>query len=258
MGTIQITSTNVSNTAVLGTAITTTNAAVQWNGVSSTIAGSGASVMTRLNLTAAGGGTVTVTRVTGTSATITTAYCVIEWQSGFLNQNTQETTASQAGSGTGASATLGSAVVMAQTWLVNGGFSSTYSSSWNGQFSLMAWLAGTTTVTMSCATATTNKDYTTTAVEFKAAKLAAAERGHATEIKHATDVFADATITSLDTTKAIANYLGWNQTTGSSALANLTFCTLAFQSATALREQRNTASNTVGTTPSWEALPFIF
>lgn len=247
MGTITLTTTSTTNTATISS-VTTTNSAVFYLGTSSSINGTAANSLCRLNLTDAT--TVTATRQTGTSATVIVSYCVVEWQSGVLNSNTQERTIDVD------TADTISAVTTAQTMLAYGGQSLVSSGSWNGQYNVNAALTGTTTVTTDGNLTSVGK-IVVTVVEFKASQITLIQRNK-TECLDASKAYEDVTITSVDTTKTIISWCGQTLTTGSNAVAADNLVGGALTSATNLRLSKGRASNTVGQTYSWEAIQFNF
>lgn len=254
MGTISITTTGTSNTASVSS-VTTSNSAVQWNGVSGSISGGSASVLTVVNLTSAT--VVTANRNTGSSATIITSYCLMEFQPGVLNSSTQEATPAQSSSGTSAEATI-SSVTTGQVWLVFGGVHSS-NVGWNGGILPRLYLKDATTLREQTNIAVANSRGVGTAVEFKAAQITSVQRVTASTINDASNPYVDATITSVgDTTRCLVNVLGTEQTSGSSGVANLIFVRGALTSITNARFTRNTASATIQATPSAEIICFNF
>lgn len=250
MGTATITTTGTTATAAIS-AVDLANSCIQWNGVSGSIAGGSQSILTTVHLSSTT--QVTATRTTGTSATVVTGFCVIEFQSGVLNSNTQAANPSKA-SGTSGDATI-SSVTAAQTWLVYGGSFATQG--WNNAYDVKTYLFDATTV-RHVTNLTVASQARVTAVEFKAAQVSAIQNVGSTELKDATNPYVDITVTSVDTTKSIVNYLGSEGTTGSGTTAALTQFSLAFQSATSVRALRSGVSNTIGMTPSIQVIPFTF
>jgi len=257
-GQAQITTTATTGNAPALTAVVTANSAVQWNGITSTILGSQGSALTALTLTSTTN--VQSSRHTGTSATITTYFCVMEFQASVLNSSTIESSPSWASSTTGADSSPFAAVTLAQCWTVYGG-SRAAATGWNAQTTPYVFLKDTTHTRLVTRAAVSAAKATVTIVEFKATELAAAQRGQADELIDAVNAYDDISITAIpSTSKALVNLMSFSgtQTTGSGNDANLNQLTLILQSTTAIRMQRTSISNTIGITPSWEVLPFLF
>lgn len=124
--------------------VTTTNAILIWTGQKSSASQTSSQTYTSyITLTSAT--QITITRDTAAVPTVTAYFFLVEFKASRLNSNTQNGIVTYANGGT-ATATLGTAVVIAQSWLVFGGISvnnNAANQSENGYIQL----TGTTTVT---------------------------------------------------------------------------------------------------------------
>lgn len=256
-GTAQITTTNTTGDSSAFSAVVLANSAIQHLGYSSSIAGGSGQNETGIYLNS-----TTVARAerdASTSATITTGFCVMEFQAGVLNSNTQALHPKQTTSQLFAEAAVSPSVTMAQTWLVYGGRSSS-NVGYNGGILPAVRLKDASTVREQTNSAVATSQAWVTVVEFKAAQVNLVQRGNANPIIDASNAFVDVTLSPAmpDVNKAVVNWLGEEQTTGSSAVANVCMTRGALTTAANLRLSKNTASATVQPSMSWEAIPFNY
>lgn len=244
-GTITLTAAT-SNTATITSAVTA-NTAVLYGGYTTNFGGSAASnLWTRLNLT--NSTTVTATRGAATS-NVTIAFEVLQFAAGILKSATQETTTTLTAAAS-ANATI-SAVTMANTMVAFGGFSGTNSNDDRSK-NPYAQLTSTTNIAVTRTSSTDNVTLVATAMEFNSGYIKSAQRG--TQGIGSGLTTADATISSVSTTKTVVGFLGCSF---SAIVTRNDFgsVNLALNSATTVRASRS-ASDTNTATAAYEAIEF--
>jgi hypothetical protein len=250
-GTISIAS-GTSNTATISS-VTTTNAAVIYNGfITAWVAGAGdnfADDNANVQLTNATTVTATIGRNEGT---VVVGFTVIEFNSGFLNSSTQQSTCS----GTGASLTATiTAVTTANTMLFYGGYNDTVNS--DGGFSSNAWLTLTNTTTVTATKNASSSGTTTfyfTVVEFKSGACNTMNRGSIAMSSAQTSN--TATITSVNQTYTIPNFLAFTCGTNAALDFGDSLAALTMTNATTVKAQRGTISASITDTVGYEIMEF--
>lgn len=247
-GTITLTSSDTSATATISS-ITTTNSAVHFLGSTSDSSSiDHDKVKGRLDISSTTA--VRFRRATSTDS-LTGGFVAVQFASGILNSSTQQFAIT--GSATESTTTI-SGITLAQTCIFDGGISRGEANDSCDRLSY-CWIKDTTTVATT-QTSTTGADPIKqgTVVEFKSTDVVGVDRGTNTIAVDATTQ--DSTIGSVNTAKTVVSWLGY---TASGSLSNPSreWTTVALQSATAVRNARNTASSSITITDSWEALEFV-
>lgn len=246
-GTVAITTTNTSGTATISS-VTNTNTGVLYLGEttsSSVTTLSGAFVT--LNLS---GTTLTASRTSGvTSTTLTAGYCIFEAQSTALNSSTQQTTHTNANSGTSDTATI-SSVTTNNTMVCYGGEKYANSSTPSLDFTNIQ-LTGATTLTYTWnASGVLPAVSNSTVMEFVSSLLAAnVQRGTITVSAATSNT---AAITSSTTTQTLLN---WLYNTSTTTVFNLATAShkITQTNATTVTESINSSGTGTG---SYEAINF--
>lgn len=187
-GTITIGSGSTSGNSTAFTAVNTNNSVCLFAGFTSSTNGSTGQAFTRVTL---GSSTqATATRNTATTNTITASFFVIEFASGILNSNVQTGTITGV-SGTPQNSTLGTAVTVANTWLIYNGLTVTNT---GNSLNEIGWIS---------LTSTTNVQYTSgtpsivayTVCEFATGKVKSNKHGSiTTTTTSGTDTFTAVTV----------------------------------------------------------------
>lgn len=246
-GSITITSALTATATI--SSVVTGNSICIWNGALSqnnTSAGQPLHGATSVFLTNA----TTVTGTHGSSSFVITPYfTVLEFNSGVLNSSTQNFALTSTGTATTQTIT---SVTTSQAMIVWGGFSSSNASATQDK-SPWATLTNGTTVTTNVHTASSFPTTCFTVVEFKASDIKSVNRGSINIGSGASS--ATATISSVNTGKCIANWLGQtNSSTSNNTLAH-SFNTLVLTNATTVTAARNTTDTNTDTV-GWETIEF--
>lgn len=201
-GTVSVTSTNTSNTATISS-VTTSRSAVFYLGSS----GSNGIFQSRglqFGVTLTNSTTVTAIRGATDSETNTISFCVVQFAAAAINSVQQLASVYTAQSGTAQTVTITS-VNTSNSFIAFGGVNSnsnTYAAAYN-----TAALTNSTTVTYNRNTGSgINFSIYCTVIEFVSGVLNSAQRG---TIALSAQTSNTATITSVNTSKAFGNYLGW-------------------------------------------------
>lgn len=244
-GTITLAASNTSDTATI-TSVTTSRAAVFLLGNTvSTSTSSANTALARLDLTNAT--TVTATRGTSSTAVLTVGYCVVEFASGVLNA-VQQRSVTSTSSATTIADTI-TTVNTGRTLLIYNGSTSTSSQIVNWIY--RAELTSSTGVTLTrTGTSVTTRTVNYTVLEFASGVVNSLQRG---TVAIASATSANATITSVNTSKAILN-MPWYSTDGGGQDERA--ATVRLSSSTNVQAQKNTAGTTTST-PSYEVMEFV-
>lgn len=247
-------SSGTSNTATI-TSVTTTNAAILYNGVITTWTGGAGDNTADYTAAIALTNATTVTGTIGRNeGTYVINFTVIEFASGYLNSSTQAGTLS----GTGASLTATiTAVTAANSMVFYGGWTDTAAS--DGSHGVNAWLTltnGTTVTGTKNAASGGTTIFNFTVVEFKSAQVKSMNRGSIAMTTVQTSN--TATITAVNTTYSIPNFLGF--TTGAAAAGNPNFgdslAALNLSNSTTPNAQRGTIAASITNTVGYEIMEF--
>ena len=190
---------------------------------------------------------VTTTR-SGTTGSITTGFCLLEFQPGILKSNQQ--TFVSIGSGVATGTTTISSVNLSQAMIMFGGFRSN---------AFQADLPRLTLTNSTTLTATRNNTPANTCalrfnvVEFNINFIRSIQRGESLK-GTSTDPF-NVTISSVNRAKAFSNFLAWSTDNGA-ANVDYTTATQSLTSSTNLQFDCNGTSGSVTTTYSWEVVEF--
>lgn len=244
-GTITIGAAATSNTASIS-AVTNANTAIAYLGSTSTnggITGQNTACMVSLS-----GTTVTAQRAASTN-TATAGYIVIEFQGAALNSATQPFNISYA---TLASTTQTiTSVNVNNTMLIFGGAIAV--ATWPSRVFQKGVLTNATTITVSHGTAiAAQKNYCVTVVEFAGGVLNSNAQRSTFPVAATGGV--TQTITSVNPTYSICNFLGASNAQAAAPLAMALYPYLALTNATTITATVDLATST--TTPSYEIIEF--
>ena len=245
-GTISITTTSTTGTATIS-AVTNTNTGVFYLGESS--ATSLTSIDSFFSTLSLSGTTLTAQRSTGTSATITVAYCIFEARGTALNSSTQQVTHTNATSGTNNTATITS-VTTANTMVCYAGERYNSSSTPSLDFTNIQLTAATTLTYTWDATGVLPGVSVVTVMEFVAAMLAQNVQRGTLALSAATSN--TATITSSPTAQTLLNWL-FHTSTASTFNPATTNYKITQTNATTITLTVNTSASGTG---SYEAINF--
>lgn len=241
-----------SNTATLSPTMTTTNAAIQFNGMTTThTSTTQAHFMGAARITATN--TVTVSKGT-TTADGTVYWVAAEFNSGILNSSTQANNVLVTTS-TPATTTI-TGVTTTQTTLWWGGqtSASTGSAAWCNAVAITLTNGTTVTGTMNNSPSSGTTAYFT-AVEHKSVDIKTINRATTTISSGSSST--DTAITAVDTTLTAPNFLGSTTSATASFSTSWIFPKVTLTSATNSRV--STAANTSGNTDlvGWEQVEYI-
>lgn len=243
-GTVGIASSSISGTATISSVDTSRTVVFYLGHTNSSTTSSGQTVMCRIDLTDAT--TITANRGSSSSAALTVGYCAVEFAPGIVNA-LQVRALALSGSSTTATDTI-SSVNMANTMLVYQG--ATCTSSTLNAYLYNLELTGSTQVSLVRGASTSiSRTVAYTVLEFVSGVLASVQRGTQAV---ASVTSADATISTVDTSRAVANWTGFS--TGASTLDER-FASVKLLDATTVRAQKNTAGSSTST-PGYEAVEF--
>lgn len=245
-GTITVASGSTSNTATIS-AVTNANTIVTHQGQTTDET---SQVIKQIeNVLSLSGTTVTATRQDGTSGSITVGYQVVEFKGSALAQSVQNI-AKTWNSGTSTTATITS--VNTNNAIIFYAGSSCATTANHAQAEQMAQLTDATTVTISINTASTlAHSFNCSVVEFASGVLASAVQRGTTTLTAATSN--TSTITAVNTSKAMLNYLHYTASTSTSSIRDT--CSSAYlTNSTTVTVARGTANNNI--TGSWAIAEF--
>lgn len=204
-GTIVVSSTNTSATINPSSTVTVASSAIFYLGDDSanTLATLAAGI-TRLSFTTS---SITVNRITGTTAVVTTGYCLVQFQSSALNSATQSLAFSDNTAGTSSTSSI-TAITSSNAMLAYGGQNPPGSNPAAGQ---MYATLGTSSVTFTWNTSVSaQRNYNCTVIEFVSSVLAASVQRGTMALSAASSV--TSSITSSPTAATLCNWL-FNSTT---------------------------------------------
>lgn len=222
-----------SNTATISS-VTTTRSAVLFLGATTT-SGSGALSVYECIVELTNSTTVTASRITA-SGNVTVGYVVIQFASGVLNSNVQQSNISVGAGSTTNTATI-SSVTTGNTMIFWGGRNSD-SPGFIPYRLVYLELTNSTTLTATKGNTSNTSVVNFTVVEFKTADVTLIQRANDTIATGNTTK--DTTITAVDTAKAFVNFLGFTINSNNTIPAEM-YSTVHLQSTTAVRNTRNTS-----------------
>lgn len=241
-GTVNVAASTAAGTATI-TSVDTSRSVVFWLGQTNTTSASSLStVISRIDLTNAT--TVSATRASVSTAVLTVGFCVVEFATGIVN-SVQQRSITLTGSATTATDTI-SSVNTGRTLLIFNSASSS-SSAVNNWFYHMQLTGSTSVLLTRTGTLTTSRTVNYTVLEFTSAVVNSLQRG-TININSVTS--ADATITSVDTSRSILNFAGFSSNAG---VTDERQASIRMVNSTTIRGQKNTAG-TFASTVAYEAV----
>jgi hypothetical protein len=242
-GSIAITGSNTTATATISS-VTTANAAVFFEGFTTTSSGTSAGVIVgTLELT--NSTTVTVTRAS-TGLTATHNYTVVEFKPGVLS-SIQKRSITMNTSATSNTDTI-SSVNTGNTLLLYNGIFTTLNTWADFLYSLQMTNSTTVTLTRN-GTSTTSRTLKYTVLEFASGVINSLQQ-NTSSFSGSSPV--DTTITSVNTGKSAALFLGSHT---AATVANDRFSSVNLLNSTTLRNLKSTA--TTAATNSWQVIEFV-
>lgn len=244
-GTISFTTAQTTNTATISS-VTTSRAVVLFLGAINS-SGSLTPTSTIHALTLTNATTVTADRGTASAVTMTMGYMVVEFQAAVI-QSVQARSVTLATSATSNTDTITSVTTGNTMLLWNGGVhaSTAVASTYHN-----ITLTNSTTVTLTrTGSSTSSRTIKYTVLEFVSGVLNSAQRG---TVAFGATSSKDTTISSVNTSYAVANWLG-SLASASATTAGEILTSAKLFDATTIRTQRGAATNDA--TVSWEAIEF--
>jgi hypothetical protein len=192
-----------------------------------------------------------VTAVRGAATSnATLGFCVTEFASGILDQNTEQFNILVAAASTSNTATITSSTE-ANTMCFYGGLSNTSANANSGKFSYLQQTSDTQFTATRSDTTNSSTNYGT-AVKFKSADIVGRNEG--TSVVATTQTIQNNTISSVDTAKTIAVCIGLSSS-GNSVVAE-SLSEVWLQSATNVRSERNTTDAALTATAAYQTMEF--
>ena len=243
-GTVEIAFVNTSGTASISS-VDTSRAALFYLGQTNTSSTTGSNALHgRIALSSAT--QIRADRDTASSAVVTMGYCVVEFASGVLD-SLQTRSVTFNSNNTSETDSI-SSVDRSRSMLLNQGVSCINSTMTVFMYAMELTAADTVSFSRQV-TSTSSRTINYQVLEFDADYVSAVQRGRLA-VDSATS--ADATISSVDTSKTLVNHVGFS-TDGSNTRER--YAAAALQSATAVRGYRGIAAGT-SSTVGWEAVSF--
>ncbi len=248
-GTIAIGSGSTSNTATI-TSVTTTNSFVHFQGENLNAAASETTATTMGKLVLTNATTVTASRNTSSTDTLTVGFVVVEFKSGILHSATQAT--ATAASSTTATVYAITTVNSRYSAFIFGGFSSTSGSTNSpSQFPVIECLND---VLVGAAAPTGTITTSGTIIEFTSAQIKPVQRYRDVIVGNTTSI--TRTIPAVTTGKTAINFDGW-YASSSLTVPSSAWETITLTNATTVTSSRQVLDPTISLINFYEVLEFI-